>query len=74
MPEEKREAAIVLVKAIYKMAFIPIETIIHNLKKSFYDIGGTSLNTISLLVYLNKKGYSICKPKFFIETHTHFTS
>lgn len=46
---------------MFRMAYIPVETTVANLKASFFDIGGTSLSTIPLLVYLNKRGYPISK-------------
>ncbi|XP_035710845.1 plipastatin synthase subunit B-like [Folsomia candida] len=65
VPGDRMEAAVTLVKAMFRMAYIPVETTVANLKASFFDIGGTSLSTIPLLVYLNKRGYPITLRDFY---------
>jgi len=60
-PPQKLDVAATLMKGMYKFALIPIEVSIANMNRSYFELGGTSLNAVALLVYLNKRGYSVSK-------------
>jgi len=55
------EAGKVLLEALYKLCSIPVKLSVKSLHLSFYALGGTSCNTVCLVLYLNKKGFPICK-------------
>ena len=63
--KENVGAAKVLLEAMFKYCSVAIEVGIKNLKSSFYQMGGTSLNTIRVVTFLNDNDYplSTLEPK-----------
>jgi len=53
------DAAITLVKGLYKYCNITIPVAICNLDLSFWELGGTSVNAMAFLLHLNRQGYPI---------------
>lgn len=64
-PADDNEATVTLIKAIFKFCQIPLTEIVPNLNMSFYELGGRSINTMEVLLYLNQKGFEIGTEIFF---------
>ncbi|CAL8104517.1 unnamed protein product [Orchesella dallaii] len=59
IPQEKLSIAKNLVEIISAVTGTSIQTIVENLDDSFYNIGGTSLNTVVVIVKLREMGHFI---------------
>ncbi|ODM90538.1 Mycosubtilin synthase subunit C [Orchesella cincta] len=62
--EEKLPIAKNLFKIISSVTGSSVQTIVENLDDSFFNIGGTSLNTVVVIVKLREIGYYISIPDF----------
>ncbi|CAL8104235.1 unnamed protein product [Orchesella dallaii] len=64
IPEDKLPIAKCLFKVISDVTGTAIQTIVENADDSFFNIGGTSLNTVVVIVKLREMGYYISIPDF----------
>jgi len=64
IPGEKLSIAKTLFKVISTVTGTSIQTIAESLDDSFFNIGGSSLNAVVVIVKLREKGYYISIPDF----------
>jgi len=64
IPEEKLSVAKTLFKIISITTGTSIQTIVENLDDSFFNIGGSSLNAVVVILKLRQHGYYISIPDF----------
>ena len=63
IPKDRLMAFKKLVQTIAKVTGTSIHDIVKDLDDSFYNLGGTSLNSLTVISELRKLKYYICKSK-----------
>ncbi len=64
LPPEKLDLAKVLLQTISQVTGTSLQTIAENFDDSFFNVGGTSLNTVVVIVKLRERNYYISIPEF----------
>lgn len=64
LPPEKLDLAKVLLQTISQVTGTSLQTIAENFDDSFFNVGGTSLNTVVVIVKLREQNYYISIPEF----------
>ena len=66
VPADKLSMAKILLEGLAKFAGIPVEIAAESLTSTFYELGGTSINTLTVLLYLHKNGCTISTLVLFL--------
>lgn len=64
LPPKKLDLAKVLLQTISQVTGTSLQTIAENFDDSFFNVGGTSLNTVVVIVKLREQNYYISIPEF----------